>query len=127
MRFLLLFFLLVLYNGKHVTPNPTILVAYPAAITGRFATAWREYNISLMLWKKKHEQGIFINGTNYTLEVVLKDCKGIMSLCQNLTSILLNGGFSNGRKPNFVLAPYSSGLTAGIAPLCAQANVYIIF
>ncbi|SNR64978.1 amino acid ABC transporter substrate-binding protein [Desulfurobacterium atlanticum] len=107
-------------SGKDV-----IVIGYTASQTGKFATESREQVNGLKLWAEdvNSEGGIYVKDAGKRFKVVLKgyDDESSKDRVQQLYTKLINED-----KANFLISPYSSGLTASAAVVTEQYGKILI-
>ncbi len=100
-----------------------IKIGMPISLTGKFATEGTQALCgaeAAIKWFNDHG-GITVNGKKYMLQLVYYDDQSSSSLVPTLVSKLITQDHVN-----FLLAPYSSGLTAAAAPVAEQYKVIML-
>ncbi|WP_457570157.1 amino acid ABC transporter substrate-binding protein [Desulfurobacterium sp.] len=107
-------------SGKDV-----IVIGYTSSQTGKFATESREQSNGLKLWAKdvNANGGIYVKDLGKKLKVVLKsyDDESSKDRVQQLYTRLINED-----QADFLISPYSSGLTASAAVVTEQYGKILI-
>ncbi|WP_456397596.1 amino acid ABC transporter substrate-binding protein [Desulfurobacterium sp.] len=107
-------------SGKDV-----IVIGYTSSQTGKFATESREQSNGLQLWAKdvNSNGGIYVKDLGKKLKVVLKsyDDESSKDRVQQLYTRLINED-----QADFLISPYSSGLTASAAVVTEQYGKILI-
>ncbi len=102
-----------------------IVIGFTASQTGKLATESREQTNGLELWAKdvNAKGGIYVKSLGKKLKVVLKsyDDESSKDRVQQLYTRLINEDHAN-----FLISPYSSGLTASAAVVTEQYGKILI-
>ncbi|WP_457567281.1 amino acid ABC transporter substrate-binding protein [Desulfurobacterium sp.] len=103
----------------------SIVIGYTSSQTGKFATESREQSNGLKLWAKdvNANGGIYVKDLGKKLKVVLKsyDDESSKDRVQQLYTRLINED-----QADFLISPYSSGLTASAAVVTEQYGKILV-
>ena len=113
------------YEVKETPEKDVIVIGYTASQTGKFATESRAQVNGLKLWAEdvNRDGGIFVKDSGKKFKVVLKgyDDESSKDRVQQLYTKLINED-----KADFLISPYSSGLTASAAVVTEQYGKILI-
>jgi len=113
-------------SGKQTSTTQAsgeIKIGMTISLTGKFQDEGHQAlcgALAAVNWYNKHG-GITVNGKTYKLKLVYYDDQSKKDQVQSLYSKLINDD-----KVNFLLAPYSSGLTFAAAPVAEQNGIIMI-
>jgi len=101
----------------------TVKIGMSISLTGKFATEGHQALCGVLATIDYYNDhgGVVVNGKHYKLKLIYYDDKSDKNNIQSLYSTLVTKD-----KVNFLLAPYSSGLTAAAAPIAQQYKIVMI-
>ncbi len=107
---------------KKVTPS-VIKFGSAVSLTGKFARVGKFYKDGYLLWEKKVNDngGIKVNGKSYKVKVIIYDDESNPAKSQKLFDKLVTSD-----KVNFLLGPYSSGITIPDSSIAEKYKIPMI-